>query len=230
MRARAVEGKASVNVFAFDDNSADAWTRGGSLFAFAGEARELQASLHSSYPLFVQGNGTGAAKPTVETTTIPPCKKFADATSNARKPWQGPVNCGVFARAWRESTPFFCAHVVAVNPNQFPTMATFAVDGMADAVATGAAGPLGAPCVSMGAPGQPAPTLCARRLFDQSYPVNLSIAGPRGGVRFSDVLGGSSAAVYRLGCEAPPLPAPAEGGASLVFDGDFEGVDLAVGR
>jgi len=31
-------------------------------------------------------------------------------------------------RFWRrESTPFFCVHVVAVNPNAFPATATFEV-------------------------------------------------------------------------------------------------------
>ena len=112
-----MEGKASVNVFAFDDNSADAWERGSALFAFAAETRELQASLQSSFPLFESGSSV-AVKPTVQTTTSPRCEKFAGTPSNARKPWQGPVNCGVFARAYRESTPFFCAHVVAVNPSE----------------------------------------------------------------------------------------------------------------
>ena len=122
----------------FQHNSAGAWERGSALYTFAAEMRELQASLHSSFPLLthtndtttttatssdtrysgsagaapagamtVEGVAVGAAasvsavKPTVETTTTPPCIKFAGTSSNARKPWQGPVNCGVYARAFR---------------------------------------------------------------------------------------------------------------------------------
>ena len=159
------EGKASVNVFAFDDNSADAWERGGALYQFAAEARELQASLLSAFPFFDEYDATRprttqlsaaaaatpgppavAAKPTVETLTTPPCTKFAGSPSNPRKPWQGPVNCGVYSRAFREATPFFCVHVVAVNPNAYPAMATFEVSGMQEAIVAGADGPLAANC------------------------------------------------------------------------------------
>ena len=117
----------------FQHNSAGAWERGSALNTFAAEMRELQASLHSSFPLLTHTNdttttatryssdtrystsgsagaapagamtveGVSAVKPTVETTTTPPCTKFAGTSSNARKPWQGPVNCGVYARAFR---------------------------------------------------------------------------------------------------------------------------------
>ena len=158
------EGKASVNVFAYDDNSADAWERGSALYQFAAEARELQSSLLSAFP-FLEGYdairdsttpSAGATakfadlgageKPQVETTTTPECTKFAGSPSNTRKPWQGPVNCGVYARAFREATPFFCVHVVAVNPNAYPAMAKFEVSGMRDAIAAGAGGPLSASC------------------------------------------------------------------------------------
>ena len=157
------EGKASVNVFAYDDNSADAWERGSALYQFAAEARELQASLLSAFP-FLDGYDTirdstpsasataniaehdVAVKPKVETITTPECTKFASSPSNVRKPWQGPVNCGVYARAFREATPFFCVHVVAVNPNAYPAMATFEVSGMRDAIAAGTDGPLAASC------------------------------------------------------------------------------------
>ena len=43
------EGKASVNVFAFDDSSAGDWERSAALLSFASEARELQASVESPW-------------------------------------------------------------------------------------------------------------------------------------------------------------------------------------
>ena len=82
-----------------------------------------------------------AVKPTVTITTTPGCEKFGTTSSNARKPWQGPVNCGVYGRAWREEAPppppgppppgwrvpFLCVHIAAVNPNPFPAVARFEV-------------------------------------------------------------------------------------------------------
>ena len=69
----------------------------------------------------------------------------------------------------------------------------------------------------MGNPGQPAPALCALRLFDQQYAVNITVATET--VAFSDMIAGSSAAVYRLGCAIPPLPMAEDEGPNLVFDG-----------
>jgi hypothetical protein len=251
------EGKVSVNVFAYDDNSAESWERGSALYQFAAEARELQASLHSAFP-FQEGcdatrnsstplaGHTANSEPSVETTTTPECTKFAGSPSNTRKPWQGPVNCGVYARAFREASPFLCVHVVAVNPNAYPAMANFQVYGMRDAIAAGADGPLAANCRYMGNPGQPAPEFCALRLFDQQYAVNITAVVATETVAFSDMIAGSSAAVYRIGtygnltidyttiqlitfylthykyrtgCAIPPLPMPKDEGQNLVFDG-----------
>ena len=52
------------------------------------------------------------------------------------------------------------------------------------------------------------------------FTVNLTVATPvsEGKVTFTDVIAGSSSAVYRIGCIVPPLPEPAEGGPSLVYD------------
>ena len=71
----------------------------------------------------------------------------------------------------------------------------------------------------MGNPGQPAPALCAVRLFDQQYVVNITSAVATQTVTFSDMIAGSSAAVYRLGCAIPPLPMAEDEGPNLVFDG-----------
>ena len=68
----------------------------------------------------------------------------------------------------------------------------------------------------MGNPGQPAPTYCAVRLFDQQYAVNITVAVDDR-IGFSDMIAGSSAAVYRIGCSVPPLPT--EEAPNLVFDG-----------
>lgn len=76
----------------------------------------------------------------------------------------------------------------------------------------------------MGSPGQPAPTYCAVRLFDQQYAVNVTVAVDDK-VEFSDMIAGSSAAVYRIGCTIPPLPVPQEEGPNLVFDGASPAVE-----
>jgi hypothetical protein len=216
------EAKSSVNVFAFDDHSADEWSRSEGLYSFASETRELQASLLSDWETL---NFSHSMKPTVKSTTTPACVKWPGAPSNPRKPWQGQVNCGVYARGFRESSSFFCVHVVAVNPDQYPAVVQFDVDGLGDATAED----LAAPCLHAGVPGEPAPVPCALRLFDQVYALKLTSIDSRGGVMtFSDTLAGYASAVYRIGCNIPPLPKPAEAGPSIVYDGSFEGVDHAV--
>jgi len=89
------QDKFSDNVFAYDDTSAAGSERNNALFEFAAEARELQNSVQSMFPLL----GAEAA-PTVAITTTPHCERYATRTRfNPRKPWQGPVNCGVYGRA-----------------------------------------------------------------------------------------------------------------------------------
>ena len=88
----------------------------------------------------------------------------------------------------------------------------------------------------MGNPGQPAPARCVVRLFDQQYAVNATVvtndelalgstrrvgapAPTADMVTFTDMIAGSSSAVYRIGCAVPPLPMPKDEEANLVFDG-----------
>ena len=105
---------------------------------------------------------------------------------------------------------------------------------MGEAIAGGADGPLAGLCQYMNNPGQPAPAQCALRLFDQQYAVNISIpsveqevpsAAPVDKIVFSDMIAGSSTAVYRIGCVVPQLPEHAysndSGTANLVYDGAF---------
>ena len=137
---------------------------------------------------------------------------------------QGPTNCGVYGRAWRERSPYFCVHIAAVNPQPFPAQAHFLVRGLDDANET----VLAAACANAGAPGYAVPTSCAMRLFDQTYPVNLTAwttnrsssgGGGSGGGRvmtFTDTIAAASSAVYRIGCAVPPLPLEEGGLLSLV--------------
>ena len=125
--------------------------------------------------------------------------------------WQGQVNCGVYGRAFRENTPFFCVHIVAVNPNHLPATARFEVTELGDA----SEHDLAAACQGLGEPGRQLPVHCAARLFDQTYAVNLSVSGNT--VVFTDMIAGSSSAVFRLGCAVPELPQPLEAGTNLVY-------------
>ena len=207
--------KVSNNVFVFDDTSASDFRRNEALFEYAAEAQELQASLQSAFALSGE-----QPEPTVAITTDPPCQRYKGRPhDNFRKPWQGAVNCGVFGHAWRENSSFFCAHVVAVNPQPTPALATFEVDGLPSSAAD-----LGASCLSNG-PGQPAVSAsCVQRLFDQVYALNATHEAGR--FTFRDIVAGASSAVYRIGCTPPPL---ADELASVVHDGDFEhDIDLGI--
>ena len=117
-----------------------------SQFRKAKDQNKNEVNTHASAAGAAAAESEIPVKPTVETITTPPCTKWAGSASNTRKPWQGPVNCGVYARAFREATSFFCVHVVAVNPNAYPATATFEVSGMSEAIVGGPDSPLSSPC------------------------------------------------------------------------------------
>ena len=118
------------------------------------------------------------------------------------------------ARSAPLSDGWLCVHVVAVNTGDAPARVTLELDDLTDAAFAPPDGAAGG--ARRGAD--------ATRLFDARYAVPTRVEAAAGGKKalvFEDLVGGSAAAAWELGC-APALGARAADGRNLVADAGFE--------